>query len=232
MLLANSTNGSRIQASPDSIATCPMCSEPLLAKCGQVVVWHWSHRANPECDDWHAVETKWHREWKMRFPEDCQEIILERGGKKHRADVQIASEMVIEFQNAPISITDVRARETFYGRRMAWVFNCTGAWDSDRLRIFDRGEFHSFLWVHPRRTPQRCSRPIFFDLGLGQILDVRRIYGDGRTTGWGYLRSYGEFIDGMTLRNPRGWTDILYRGVEHKLEWLDRSDGEGLELLS
>jgi len=161
---------------------------------------------------------------KARFPAEYQEVILERGGKRHRADVQIQGELVVEFQNSPISMAEVKAREAFYGSRMAWVFNCSSAWEDDRLTIYDRERFHSFLWKHPKRTPQRCHRPVFLDLGLGQILDVRRIYGDNRTTGWGYLRTYEEFVEGMTLRDPRGWMNLLYRGVERGLEWLDQSE--------
>jgi len=121
-LLASSPDGSRINAAPQLQGACPLCLSSLIAKCGEVVRWHWAHHA--------------------------------------------------------------------------------------------RDRFHSFRWSHPKRTPQRCVRPVFFDLGDDEILDVRRIYGDTRTTGWGYIRTYQEFVDAMTLTNPRGWMDMLCRGVD------------------
>jgi hypothetical protein len=194
----------------------------MTPKCGGIVIWHWSHRADhTECDDWHAVETEWHREWKSLFPLDSQEVVLEKRSKKHRADVLLHRELVIEFQHSPITIADVKARESFYGRRMVWVFNCRDAFKDGRLTLSDHGEYKTFRWTHPKRTPQRCERPTFFDLGGAGVLDVRKLHGDTRIGGWGYLRTKADFVNAMTLANPRGWMEMLYRGPEAFIDPFD-----------
>lgn len=43
-------------------------------------------------------------------------------GEKHVADVRTARGMVIEFQNSAMSVEELRARESFYGR-MIWIVN-------------------------------------------------------------------------------------------------------------
>jgi hypothetical protein len=58
------------------------------------------------------------------FPEECREVVhqdpvtLER----HVADVKTANNMVIELQNSPMSLPELRSREAFYGR-MIWIVN-------------------------------------------------------------------------------------------------------------
>jgi hypothetical protein len=61
----------------------------MIAKCGQIRVWHWAHRAIRTCDPWWEPETKWHRDWKNQFPEDWQERIHKsEAGERHIADVK------------------------------------------------------------------------------------------------------------------------------------------------
>ncbi len=47
---------------------CPQCQRPLVAKRGQLKIWHWAHKANndPPCDHT-AGETQWHLCWKAAF---------------------------------------------------------------------------------------------------------------------------------------------------------------------
>jgi competence CoiA-like predicted nuclease len=103
----------RIRPAPGEKAVCPMCGQPLIAKCGDIYVWHWAHKGGGECDPWKEHETEWHLAWKNHFPEDWQEIIIEKQGKKHIADVQTPAGVTIEFQNSPISTATIRARSIF-----------------------------------------------------------------------------------------------------------------------
>lgn len=109
---------------PNLKGICPRCSEPTASKCGPVLLWHWAHRGKRHCDPWWENETNWHRAWKSKFPPECREVVHfdDATGEKHVADVKTRSGVVLEFQNSPMSVTEMRARERFYGQ-MCWVVN-------------------------------------------------------------------------------------------------------------
>jgi hypothetical protein len=67
----------------------------------------------------------WHRGWQEKFPEECQEIVLENNEIKHRADVLI-NNTVIEFQHSRITHEEILERNKFYlscGHPVVWVFD-------------------------------------------------------------------------------------------------------------
>ena len=119
---ANDENGNRIKPSPRGRGFCPICEGPMIAKCGEIYRWHWQHDRERNCDSWKEHETAWHRAWKEIFPESWREIIIERNGEKHIADVLTKYDTVIEFQNSPISVNTILVRESFY-KNMLWVIN-------------------------------------------------------------------------------------------------------------
>ena len=114
----------RSEPAPGLKGDCPLCSAPMLAKCGERVLWHWAHRGRRHCDSWWESETPWHRTWKARFPEANREVVQfdDRSGEKHVADVKTDAGVVLEFQNSPMAASELRARELFYGR-MLWIVN-------------------------------------------------------------------------------------------------------------
>jgi len=114
-------DGKRREAEPKLVGECPGCSAPMVAKCGEIKVWHWAHRIKRECDHWWEPETEWHRNWKNQFPEGWQEYVdRSEDGEKHIADVRTDQGWVIEFQHSRISPEERRSRESFYGN-MVWV---------------------------------------------------------------------------------------------------------------
>jgi hypothetical protein len=117
-------NNKRVVATPQAEAVCVYCSAKMISKCGSKNVWHWSHVKSDNCDPWWENETEWHKEWKNHFNPENQEIVhFEQGtGEKHIADVKTDNNMVIEFQNSPLSEQELYARENFYGD-MFWVVN-------------------------------------------------------------------------------------------------------------
>lgn len=118
MLWAN-RHGRKIQAFPGATATCPACGGEVVPKCGEIVEWHWAHKAR-DCDNWGEPESQWHLGWKARFPVEWQEVVM----GPHRADVR-APRGVIEFQKSAISAAEIREREQFYGK-MIWVVDASG----------------------------------------------------------------------------------------------------------
>lgn len=140
MLYANDKHGNKIKAQPGVKAICPCCESEVVSKCGQVKIWHWAHTSKRECDPWYVGESDWHLGWKSLFPPENVEVVIERNGKKHRADVLLNNGEVIEFQHSSISITELQERNDFYGT-VHWVFDARKAFESCRLVISDNGNF-------------------------------------------------------------------------------------------
>lgn len=117
-------NGEKSEASPALKATCFCCNEKVIAKCGSIKVWHWSHFPKMHCDPWWENETEWHRKWKSFFPLDQQEVVHfnEEKGEKHIADVRTFEGTIIELQNSPISQEEFKSREGFY-KKLIWIVN-------------------------------------------------------------------------------------------------------------
>lgn len=118
-------NGERTPPSPKLSGACPVCGDPMLAKCGTIRVHHWAHLGARVCDTWWERELAWHRDWKNHFPLAWQENIrFAANGEKHIADVRTEAGLVIEFQHSALSPIERVARETFYGN-MVWVVDGT-----------------------------------------------------------------------------------------------------------
>lgn len=106
----------RVRATPNARAACPCCNAQTIAKCGSINIWHWAHKSTIDCDPWYEPESNWHLNWKARFPDSWQEIIM----GPHRADIQTPSGRILEFQASPISTSQIAEREAFY-RNMLWI---------------------------------------------------------------------------------------------------------------
>lgn len=114
----------KVQAQPGLQGICECCHKPTYSACGKVIKWHWRHKDLKNCDSWWENETQWHRDWKEKFPEDYREIICFDSvtGEKHIADIKTNTDIVIEFQNSPISTDELKSREEFYDK-LIWVVN-------------------------------------------------------------------------------------------------------------
>lgn len=143
-------NGQRQEAQPSRTGECPACGSPMVARCGEIKVWHWAHRGRRTCDQWWENETDWHRNWKGQFPDDWQEIVLKAtSGEKHIADVRTQQGWILEFQHSYIKPEERESREEFYGR-MAWVVDGTRR-QRDKRYFFEELEvgilIHKKPWI-------------------------------------------------------------------------------------
>jgi competence protein CoiA len=210
MMYATTQDGDRIEAEPRIPAACPSCASPVVAKCGEVVRWHWAHRAREDCDSWAEPDSSWHRTWQECVPSFRREVVM----GPHRADVVTASGWVVELQHSAISPAEIAERERFYGARMVWVFDASEAWHDQRLylcktRDQDGKKYVTFRWKHPRKTIALCNRRVLLDTGTGQLLSVRHIYPDGVCGGWGYMcstDSFREWIAGSRENSVREYS--------------------------
>ena len=123
MQFANSVVGKKIRAFSNGRAICPTCSSSLIAKCGELNIWHWAHESRDDCDSWnYEPKTEWHTKWQKLFGEDHTEVFIKQFGECHRADIVTKSGLVIEIQNSAISPSEIYSREEFY-EKMIWVIN-------------------------------------------------------------------------------------------------------------
>ena len=42
--------GEKIKATPNAKAVCEHCNDEVIAKCGDVISWHWAHSIDSTCD--------------------------------------------------------------------------------------------------------------------------------------------------------------------------------------
>lgn len=197
-------NGERREPEPGLPGACPLCERPMVAKCGDLRVWHWAHKGKLQCDSWWEPETEWHRAWKGQFPVEWQEIVqFAPDGEKHIADVKTKDGWVLEFQHSPLPAEERQARTDFY-RRMLWVVDGT-------RRKRDVAQFNRALQagapMNPRApimkvAPDGCRlleewsgtrAPVFIDFGEPQR--VWWVFARG-STGFVYVAPYarGELI--------------------------------------
>lgn len=129
MLIAKGENGERVSATRGGVARCPVCDETLTPKCGDLVAWHWAHRADSECSS--AGESDWHIGMKMRFADllggQVESVV---GGVARRADVLAVRPdggwLVVEVQRSSITAADVHARTADWagaGAVVVWVWD-------------------------------------------------------------------------------------------------------------
>lgn len=198
-------NGQRQEAQPNLSGQCPSCGQSLIAKCGEIKLWHWAHKGRRTCDPWWENESKWHRTWKGLFPADWQEVVHQaNNGEKHIADVKTTHGWVIEFQHSRINPEERRSRNFFY-QKLIWVVDGTrrkrdraqfsNALNDGRLirsdlpirRVFCEGCALLQEW-------KDCNAPVFFDFG-GENTLWWRLKGNADGTAYVAPFSHSEFIN-------------------------------------
>lgn len=181
-------------------AKCPLCFGNVIAKCGEINIHHWAHKKHEGCDSWSEPETYWHKSWKECFPIKNREVVIEKDGKKHFADIYTDQKIVIELQNSSISSQTIREREDFYGSRLLWVINGSkyrnhisiskteemlnlnleensrwSSWETFLSNDFineylNTKKEFSFNWKYPIRSWSNAKRPVFLDINEDYML--------------------------------------------------------------
>lgn len=182
MLYALNETGKKVRAIPHGRAICPVCSDEMIAKCGEINIWHWAHRSKKNCDPWYGSETAWHLQWKSKFPDAWVESIVTRNGKSHIADVLLPNGTVIEFQHSPISPVEIQAREDFY-QSVIWVFDVRDC--EERIDFRDRDGYWTFRWRHTRKHIASAHR-VYLDVNDKYLFLLVKMYPDTPCSGWGY----------------------------------------------
>ena len=133
-------------ANPNEDYICPLCEYQLCIRDGDIRQKHFAHKpgAYNYCDDiradeWKSDMSEWHMNWQTQFPIECQEVVLERNGEKHRADVKVGN-VIIEFQHSPISKEAFEKRNRFYtstGCKLIWLFDLSEDYEDKKYITWD-----------------------------------------------------------------------------------------------
>ena len=236
-------NNEKVSATPKGVGLCPGCSGEVAARCGDIKMWHWAHRASCSCDFEREPETEWHRKWKQDMP-FCD---IEHYFKERRADA-FYNPLVFEFQNSPISKEDLLERTAYYhdmGHRIVWVFNYTNSPDSF---VEDSSQGHAYYrWMHYKPSIMALGNAsVFMDIGNNRMIHVMRWHSkgfDGLTISKeGFLRSaenrvmnsfhtvlqYSAMIKDNLDNRVKDLCGKLpdLTGTDEQMEWAHRSRNE------
>lgn len=142
--------------SPGSRARCVDCDMVLIAKCGEISVWHWAHESGGDICIGSGGEGAWHRAWKAWA--ELQGATTEVIEGTHRADIMWPDGRVYEMQSTYLSAVDIRKREDHWGDRLTWIYRFTpGRWD----RLTNIGEGW-FVWRRPATSMALHERPVIW----------------------------------------------------------------------
>lgn len=166
-------NNERVEASHGLSALCPGCGQPMVAKCGDRRVHHWAHRGRRTCDHWWEPETRWHRQWKSRFPAGWREFVhVAADGERHIADVRTGHGLVLEFQHSHLRPDERAAREAFYPN-LIWVVDGTRL-KRDAPRFAAGGQMlRPTPWrgIYTVAFPEECFPPNWLDCRAPAFFD-------------------------------------------------------------
>lgn len=197
MFIAINEKGNRIhieKANNDEQYFCPTCGEKLILRRGNIRIHHFAHSAKSICKDtWDYDMSYWHQNWQSKFPIECQEVVKELNGEKHRADVLIEeAKTVIEFQHSNLSFEEFNERNAFYnklGYKVIWIFDVVEEIDNRELMSDDERD-ELYRW--------KKAKWKFSKIDLKDTVLV-------------YLQSNNHFNDDekikMYLNNPDSYSD-------------------------
>lgn len=166
MLIGLDKNKNRISAKDAQKGNeyrCPICNELLELRKGEVRIAHFAHWKKSTClDTWSHDMSEWHYSWQEQFPVDCQEVVVEKDGKKHRADVLIKEhDLVVEFQHSRLTPEEFKERNDFYtgcGYHVIWLFDMTEDFEQGRFVVNE--ENNLYYWKRPKVTFQNENATI------------------------------------------------------------------------
>jgi competence CoiA-like predicted nuclease len=182
------SNQERIRAEPNKTAFCPICSEQVIPKCGEIKIWHWAHKVDRDCDSWAEPDSEWHIKWQNEFPKEEQEVVMKKDGMIHRADIKTKTGKIIEFQSCSISAEDVRIREAFYGENMVWLLN------GDTIaKNFCYNPIHkTWYWLWKPSIYKYSKRTIFIEKPCGIVRLSEKRFGCYLLDKDNFLKIYGD----------------------------------------
>lgn len=233
MFYAKDSNGKRVFIDNAVVMEdyfCPICGAELVMRKGDIRLHHFAHKSLKECSDtWHYDMTDWHYDWQLRFPEECREIVMEKDGIKHRADVCFDNN-VIEFQHSHLSQEEFDERNDFYtslGYKVIWVFDLEDEYDDERICESNKTP-DVYKWTRPHSTfnnfdPKNKNITLYFQFGVWDenkddpwLLKVTWIGANGFERFAIDKKQYtkDDFVDQSSIRVKTYYRDDIYNDLE------------------
>jgi hypothetical protein len=202
--------GQRTRATRDGErrGLCLDCDTTMIAKTGDVLIWHWAHESIPD-DCALATEGEWHRSWKALALDGTQEVVV----GNRRADVLAPGGYAVEFQSSPLTQEEVEEREHDWAEKLVWVFDAREAYDNDRLRLlgepYDKRK--GLFWFKAPERIKGAMCPTYYDIGNDTLIRVARLRLTGASIkGVGFVMAQKAFVtkvlQGRTCPMPPVWT--------------------------
>ncbi len=163
-------NNERIRASPKETATCPLCNQEVISKCGKIKIWHFAHKQDLGCYEFEA-ETDRHIEMKLFFEKNLQGFEMEYNLGFAIPDLYNKERKIaIEVQHSKISKEKFIERTQNYkdnGIYVLWIFDCTLLKENKNVADFLR-EAHKIyfgrIYIYQGKIgDERCITPIHFE---------------------------------------------------------------------
>lgn len=184
---------------------CPICQEKVYPKGGTLISPYFSHYPHHACkDEFHDEEMSlWHTKWQDCFPIDCQEVVKEKNGVYHRADVLLEKEKTaIEFQHSSLSPLEFQKRNQFYlslGYRVIWLFDLQEAFQKETIQNvqgdLDKYHFASYGFRTLKDTKLSDDLNLFFQKSEKELLHVTWISPKGIRYFYGKPFTKENFLD-------------------------------------
>ncbi len=238
MFYALNESGNKILPKSKLKGICPCCRAEVIAKCGNIKLHHWSHKTLTQCDQWYEM-TAWHLGWQSLFPVEYREVVIQKDGVSHRADIKIDN-LIIEFQHSALSAAKIKERELFYGsdtNKLIWVVDATKnrvwVWDSmltaenfKKIFIVDKDnniyfELLGYSGIFIKREVSLLpislvvnpKFPVFIDLGEYVACPLEKAANQISNTTysykWGHQTRQGIRIDSFILVNKKEFVELL-----------------------
>ncbi len=105
--------------------------------------------------------SEWHYNMQRRFQSEQREVVVKYMEQTHRADI-LSGNQVIEFQHSPISMQEIKERNTFYnsaGYNVVWVFDVQEQYNSGAIYSIAHDRAIEYGWNNPKRCLQCFSLP-------------------------------------------------------------------------
>lgn len=180
-----------VRNAPKGNVWCPVCKEPLVAKMGEILTWHFAHRADSEYR-WHEAESKPHLKGKRLLREHAERIWPQSTAReewrlpeiRQIADVLVRApgsrDLALELQYADLAPAAYRARHQGYtslGIADCWILGHTRLRFRKGLAILDGlastiiASHQPLLYLNPSTqtlTHVRVAPAIFFRASRGE----------------------------------------------------------------
>lgn len=178
---------------------CPDCGGDLIAKRGQILIWHWAHRVKPDSTKNFSCaysESLWHLAWKDAYdalPNWEIETRIEIDGKKYRVDAaNLKTKRVREFVHT-ISDSYVDKNDALIsaGYDVMWIM------DGEKFCSVDR--------IHPLRWPHAFKwllKPSAYALHARLKPKGVHVHQDGQL-----YHEWHKRVDPDAVRDRRFWRD-------------------------